>query len=218
MIKVTNIAKNYQQGSTEICALKNINFSLERGETLSIVGPSGSGKTTLLSLIAGIDCASSGQININGIDLTGLSEKKLCDFRAQNLGIIFQQFHLMPHLTAFENIALTLEIAGDKNIKAKVENALESVGLENRATHLPSQLSGGEAQRVALARAIVNYPPLILADEPSGNLDTKTGDLVMDLLFEQAAKVKSTLVLVTHDHQLAKRCSQQIHLAGGMIQ
>lgn len=217
MIEVQNLSKRYKQGPTTVEALANVSFGLEIGETLAIVGPSGSGKTTLLSLLAGLESATDGSVRIHGQNLFSLSERDLSLFRARNIGIVFQQFHLMPHLTAVENVSLPLEIQGDPKSSEKGIEALRSVGLEHRKDHLPSELSGGECQRVAIARAIAVEPTVLLADEPSGNLDTDTGNKVMDLIFELVAK-KGDLILVTHDPELAKRCGKHISLLGGRIQ
>ena len=218
ILSVENISKYYQQGEVGIHALKNINFHMNEGETLAIIGSSGSGKTTLLSLIAGLDEPTSGQVLFSGKNITQLDEKQISEFRARNMGIIFQQFHLMPYLTALENIALPLEILGDSNVEQRAKDALESVGLEKRANHRPDQLSGGEKQRVAIARALVIEPRILLADEPSGNLDTETGSIVMNLLFDLVKKNQMTLILVTHNLQQAQLCQRTIELRAGQVQ
>lgn len=218
MLKVNNLSKVFMQGQDSINALSQVSFALESGQSLALVGPSGSGKTTILSLIAGLDQPTTGTVEINNTQLTDLSEKQLAIFRAKNMGIVFQQFHLMTHLTALENVSLPLEIQGlVSDIQQKASEMLDAVGLQDRKNHLPHQLSGGERQRVAIARACVAKPKILLADEPSGSLDTQTGLKIMDLLFATAKDQGSSLVLVTHDLQLALRCDQQIHLSGGKI-
>jgi len=220
ILKVENISKEYKQGNTIVNALKGISFDISSGESLSIVGPSGSGKTTLLTLLAGLDHPSNGHIILNNQNITKLSEKEIVNFRSKNIGIVFQQFHLMPHLTALENVSLPLEILGEHStneIEEKAKHYLELVGLSHRMNHFPHQMSGGECQRVAIARATINNPKILLADEPSGNLDTETGMKVMDLLFKISEENKSNLILVTHDIRLANRCQRQIHLTGGQL-
>ncbi len=218
ILKTSNLLKTFTQGSSQIHAVNNVNLNIKPGETIAITGKSGSGKTTLLSLLTGLDSATSGEIDILGCKITKMSEKELGSFRADNIGIVFQQFHLMPHLTALENVSLALEIAGANNIAEKATLALETVGLKERINHLPSELSGGENQRVAIARAIVNNPKILFADEPSGNLDNVTGETVMNLLFDLTKKNNMTLILVTHDQQLALRCDRQINIINGIIQ
>lgn len=213
ILEINKLSKNFTQGDNSIHVLKDLDLTLEVGETLAILGPSGSGKSTLLSLIAGLDNPSSGQIKIAGSDLSIMNERELTRFRGENLGIIFQQFYLFSHLTALENIALPLELTGDPMAEEKAKAALHSVGLSHRATHYPSQLSGGENQRVAFARAFVVEPKLLLADEPSGSLDTKTGDQVMNLLFALVKDKKTTLILVTHNEELALRCQKQLRFS-----
>lgn len=218
IIEVKSLSKSFSQGSRQIQALDNISFSLAAEDSMAIVGPSGSGKSTLLSILAGLDQADQGEIFVAGQAIHKMTEKELTDFRSHHIGIVFQQFYLMPHLTALENVCLPLEIIGETNVHEKAKTLLQQVGLESRMDHKPNQLSGGECQRVAIARASVTRPPILLADEPSGNLDTETGHVVMDLLFKLAAANKMTLVLITHDRQLAQRCQQQIHLVGGKLQ
>lgn len=216
-LKIENLSKSYQQGETQIPALTQVNLQVDAGESLAIIGPSGSGKTTLLTLMAGLESPSQGHIRFGDIDMGALNEKERTNFRAKNIGIVFQQFHLMPHLTALENVSLPLEILGQTLGSSPLE-ALKKVGLENRSHHLPHQLSGGECQRVAIARAMIHRPPFIFADEPSGNLDTDNGTKVMNLLFQRIKEEKTTLVLITHDLELAARCDRQIHLHGGHLQ
>jgi putative ABC transport system ATP-binding protein len=217
-LKIDQLSKSFFQGTTRITALDQVSFTVEKGDSFAIIGPSGSGKTTLLTLMAGLESPTSGHIFFDKTDITLLSEKERTEFRAKNIGIVFQQFHLMPHLTALENVSLPLEITGAENIQDRATEALVRVGLEHRVNHLPKQLSGGESQRVAMARAMVHRPPFIFADEPSGNLDTENGEKVMKLLFDLIGKEKSTLVLITHDLNLASRCHRQIHLHGGRLQ
>lgn len=215
ILEVKNLTKKFLQGETTINAVNDLSFSLQEGQSLSLTGPSGSGKTTVMSLLAGLDSPNKGEIFIDDVKLNDLSEKELSKFRAQNIGIVFQQFHLMPHLTALENVCLPLEINKASEVVDKAIKILQAVGLEDRVNHLPSQLSGGEKQRVAIARAIVLKPKLILADEPSGNLDTETGKKVMDVLFEMTKEFNLSLVLITHDIKLAQRCDRQINLFAG---
>lgn len=218
ILSINEVSKDYTQAHATIHALKNINLTLDKGKTLAIVGPSGSGKTTLLSLLGGLEAPSTGKIEINGKDITNFDEKSLSVFRAQNIGIVFQQFHLMPHLTALENVSLPLEITKAENVIQKATEALTKVGLSDRLHHLPNELSGGECQRVAIARALVVSPNLLLADEPSGNLDTETGEGVTHLLFDLVKQNNMTMVLVTHDKALAKLCDHQLEIRGGSIQ
>ncbi|MCC7405417.1 MAG: ABC transporter ATP-binding protein [Bdellovibrionales bacterium] len=218
MLDVSHLSKSYTQGSLRVEALADVSFSLKSGETLAVVGPSGSGKTTLLSLLAGLESATNGKVAVNGQNLFSLSEHELGLFRSQQIGIVFQQFHLMPHLSALENVSLPLEIQGDAQALTKATEALKAVGLDHRQNHLPRELSGGECQRVAIARAIVVRPKLLLADEPSGNLDADTGSTVMDLIFQLVKSNGMSLVLVTHNQDLAARCDRQILLRGGRAQ
>jgi putative ABC transport system ATP-binding protein len=210
ILKIKHLVKDFKQADHQIKVLQGLNLELREGETLAILGPSGSGKSTLLSLIAGLDAPTSGEVYIDGQNLNLLSEKELTHFRAQKLGIVFQQYYLFSHLTARENVALPLELAGDKDALAKADHTLSLVGLSHRANHFPHQMSGGENQRVAIGRAFVVKPRLLLADEPSGSLDTKTGEQVIDLLFDLVKKEKTTLILVTHNEELAKRCQHEL--------
>lgn len=217
MMKVSGLKKTYGQGDGKVEVLKGINLEINKGETLALVGKSGSGKSTLLSLLAGLDQPDSGEIKISDKNITTLSEKDLTMFRAENMGIVFQQFHLVSTLTAFENVLLPLELLKRDNAKETAESLLESVGLKHRAHHLPSELSGGESQRVAIARALAINPAILFADEPSGNLDEETGVKVMELLFNMVKKTGTTMVLVTHDLDLAKKCSRVVHLEHGSL-
>lgn len=213
-ISIQNIKKKYLQGKNTIHVLDGVNLSIESGEIIALLGKSGSGKTTMLSMLAGLEKPDSGQILIEQTELTQLSEENLCDWRSRNLGIIFQQFHLIPHLTALENVLLPLEIIGQKNTELAHE-WLAMVGLTERKNHFPAMLSGGEQQRVAIARAMVAGPKMILADEPTGNLDTETGKSIIDILFQIVREKKTTMILVTHDEELAQKADRIVRLSGG---
>lgn len=217
-VKVDSLVKSYKRGAESITVLKNIEFEIPSGERVAILGPSGSGKSTLLSLLAGLDRYDSGTIRMGNSAFESMDDSDLTDFRAKNVGIVFQQFHLISTLNALENVALPLELMGDKNASAKALKLLEAVGLSHRLKHFPSELSGGECQRVAMARALVTDAKLILADEPSGNLDSKTGAQVMDLLFDLVKKSGTTLILVTHNEELALRCDKVVRLLDGRFQ
>lgn len=197
--------------------LKGITLAVRRGETLGLVGPSGSGKSSLLMLMGGLERASAGQVTALGHDLTAMNEDALARFRRDNMGIVFQSFHLIPTMTALENVAVPLELAGAPDAFARAEAELRGVGLGDRMHHYPAQMSGGEQQRVALARAIAPRPAVLLADEPTGNLDSATGQAIMDLLFALRDKHKATLILVTHAPELAARCDRVVRLADGRI-
>lgn len=219
ILKVDNIYKSFSQaGSGPLEILKGISFEMNRGETLAIAGQSGSGKTTLLSLLAGLDSPDLGHVILDREDLNKLNEDRLAKFRAAKIGIIFQQFHLMPHLTAEENISLPLEILKSKHIVDRTSEVLKQVGLENRKNHLPGRLSGGECQRVAIARALVVKPAILLADELTGNLDNQTGGQVADLLFDLVDSTNMTLIMVSHNLELAARCTRQLRLVDGKLQ
>ena len=215
MISLESVTKEFGQGSSTISVLNNLNMRVEEAETVAVIGQSGSGKSTLLSLLAGLDRPSRGSVKIFGRDITSLSEIEITKLRCSHIGIVFQQFHLMAHLTALENVALPLEIAGRPHADEIAKELLKTVGLKERTHHFPSQLSGGENQRVAIARALIMRPKLLLADEPSGSLDTKTGDEVRELLFSLVRENKTTLILVTHDETLANRCGRKLILSGG---
>jgi len=197
--------------------LRGIDLAVAIGETIGIVGPSGSGKTSLMLLLAGLEKATSGTVTVTGHDLTQMSEDRLALWRRREVGIVFQAFHLIPTMTAIENVAVPLELAGRRDAFGAAAAALEAVGLGHRLRHYPAQLSGGEQQRVALARALVGRPKLLLADEPTGNLDHDTGQKVMELIFELSKAQGSTLLLITHDPALAARCDRVLHLADGRI-
>ena len=217
MIQLDNLGMGYSLEQTQLKVLDGINLNVADGETVAIVGPSGSGKTTLLILLAGLEQPQSGEIKLDGITLNPLDADALADLRRDRLGIIFQSFHLVQSLTALANVALPLEIAGKPNARDLAREMLDKVGLAQRQNHYPTQLSGGEQQRVAIARALVHKPKLVLADEPTGNLDTATGATIIDLLFELNADVGSTLVLVTHDDEVARRCQRVVHLHQGQL-
>ncbi len=217
LVSVRALSKYFRQGDSTIKVLQNLNFEVLAGETLAIVGQSGSGKSTLLSLLAGLDQPSEGEIRLRDKSLQAMTQAELTRFRGQSIGIIFQQFHLMQSLSALENVLLPLDIAGVSNARELARDALHAVGLSHREDHVPSQLSGGECQRVAIARAFVVKPALLLADEPSGNLDAATGEKVMNLLFEAVQQRGMTLLLVTHDRELAKRCHRQLVLQQGLV-
>lgn len=217
MIKILNIKKTYGINESSLEVLRNINLEMKQGETVALLGKSGSGKSTLLSLIAGLDKADQGEIRIDNKNILSFKDKELTSFRAKNIGIVFQQFHLVSTLTAIENVMLSLDIAGVSNSFERASDFLKSVNLFHRKDHLPHELSGGECQRVAIARALVTKPKLLLADEPSGNLDEETGEHVMNLFFELVRENETTLILVTHDNDLAKRCQRIVHLERGEI-
>lgn len=217
LLNVQNLSKTYQQGGARIDVLQDLSLAMAEGETVAVLGQSGSGKSTLLSLLAGLDLPDRGAIEVDRQDIVRMSEVELAAFRAKNLGIVFQQFHLMSNLTALENVALPLEITDTPKALTKAAQVLAQVGLEARASHFPHQLSGGERQRVAMARAMVTAPRLLLADEPSGNLDAKTGEQVMQQLFDLVGRRKMTMILVTHNEALARRCGRQLRLENGKL-
>lgn len=217
ILNIRNVSKIYQSAGRELTVLNNVNFSIEASSTVSIIGPSGSGKTTLLGLCAGLDQASTGSVELNGIVLDKLSEDKRAAVRNQYVGFIFQNFQLLPTLTALENVMVPLELRGAKNIKAHALELLDKVGLADRGHHYPIQLSGGEQQRVSLARAFSNSPALLFADEPTGNLDAETSDRIIKLLFDLNKDAGTTLVIVTHDPDLAAKTSRIIKMKGGLI-
>ena len=197
--------------------LRGVDFSLNQGEAVGLVGPSGSGKTSLLMLLAGLERATSGSVSIAGTEITKLGEDALARFRRRQIGIVFQAFHLIPTMTALENVAVPMELAGDADAMDRAREALASVGLGHRLTHLPGQLSGGEQQRTALARAYAPRPRLLLADEPTGNLDQATGQMVIELMFEQQRSFGTTLLLITHDPAIAERCDRKCQMADGLL-
>ena len=215
MIELRGVSKTVQSGGQPLTILHPLDYTIASGEFVAIVGPSGSGKSTLLGLLAGLDAPTSGQIVIDGTDITTLTEDRLARLRGEKIGFVFQFFHLVPSLTAFENILVPMEIAGRRDAVARARQLLEEVGLSDRGHHYPSQLSGGEQQRVAIARALANDPPIVLADEPTGNLDSSTGRHIMDLLLDVRRERKTTLVLVTHDASLAALADTRLTLRDG---
>lgn len=217
IIRIKDLSFNLKSAAGNVNILKKINLSILKGQTISLVGPSGAGKTSMIMLIAGLERVTSGSINILGQEISSLTEDQLAAFRLENVGIVFQNYYLIPTMTAIQNVSLALELNGDRNWKRKALEALEVVGLKNRAEHFPSQLSGGEQQRVAIARAFVTKPKIILADEPTGNLDSENGKRIMDLLFDMNKKYKTTLILITHDQKIAKRCKKHIHILDGKL-
>ncbi len=216
MIDVSNISKQVSTSEGTLCILDQINLSVKAGETLAIIGSSGSGKSTLLGILAGLDTPSSGTVMIGGQDITAMDEEGRAAVRAGHVGFVFQSFHLLPGLTALENVALPLELQGVSDALKTAEHYLQRVGLAARVTHYPRQLSGGEQQRVALARAFACRPTILFADEPTGNLDTGTGEKINDLLFALNEEEGTTLVLVTHEKNLAARCQRTLELQAGL--
>jgi len=217
ILKIHNLKKVYTSGSKELTVLKDISFDVEEGSVFSIVGPSGSGKTTLLGLCAGLDYPTEGSIELCGTSLQDLNEDQRAALRNKEVGFIFQNFQLLPTLTALENVIVPLELQGDRHASKVGKELLEKVGLGDRMHHYPSQLSGGEQQRVALARAFSNKPSVLFADEPTGNLDEETGEKVIQLLFDLNKEAGTTLVIITHDLDLANRTQQILRLKGGTI-
>lgn len=217
VISLREVSKTVMSGSEPLTILHPLSIEIPRGRFVAIVGPSGSGKSTLLGLIAGLDAPSSGSVLIDGIDITRLDEDELARIRGEKIGFVFQFFHLIPSLTAYENVAVPMEISGVADVGRRTKALLEEVGLTGRAHHYPSQLSGGEQQRVALARALANEPPLVLADEPTGNLDTATGRHILELLRHIHAARGTTVVLVTHDAELAALADSRLVLRDGRV-
>ncbi len=217
MIELRDVSKTVVSGTEPLTILHPLTLTIPRGQFTAIVGPSGSGKSTLLGLIAGLDSPSSGNVLIDGVDITRLDEDALAKLRGEKIGFVFQFFHLIPSLTAYENVAVPMEIAGAADARPRAEALLEEVGLTGRAHHYPSQLSGGEQQRVALARALANDPPLVLADEPTGNLDSTNGRHIMDLLRRIHDTRRTTVVLVTHDAELAGLADARLVLRDGRV-
>jgi putative ABC transport system ATP-binding protein len=217
MIELHGVSKTVPSGDTMLTILHPLDLRIESGGVAAIVGPSGSGKSTLLGLLAGLDAPSTGRIEIDGHDITAMSEDALARFRGTRIGFVFQFFHLLPSLTAYENARVPLEIAGAPDAGRRADALLSEVGLGPRRHHYPSQLSGGEQQRVAIARALANDPAILLADEPTGNLDTATGHQVIDLLIDVNRRRKTTVVIVTHDPELADRADTTITLRDGRV-
>ncbi len=217
ILEAIDLKKNYLQGATPLEILKGVSLSIEKPLTVSIMGRSGCGKTTLISLLAGLDSPTSGEINVLGQSVVAMKAGELNRFRAKNIGIIFQQFHLLPHLTAFENVRLPLDLNQVENADQKAREVLAKVGLAARADHFPEQMSRGEQQRVAIARVLVMKPAVVLADEPTGSLDVRTGKDVIELLFKLASEEGIALVLVTHDPAVAARCSRHLYMEAGHL-
>jgi len=217
LLRALKLTKKVSSPEGELTILDDVTLGVPRGDTAAIVGPSGAGKSTLLALLAGLDEPSSGEVWLNGAELTALDEDGRAGLRNREVGFVFQSFHLLPSLTAVENVQLPLELSGTPNAAARARQALADVGLEQRLKHYPKQLSGGEKQRVAIARAFVTGPSLLFADEPTGNLDNKTGARILDLLFALNTATGTTLVLVTHDLEAAARCKHVIELGGGRV-
>ncbi|PYP87977.1 MAG: ABC transporter [Blastocatellia bacterium AA13] len=217
MIELYKVCKQVPSGSETLTILHELDLVIPDGQFISVIGPSGSGKSTLLGLIAGLDSPSSGDIRIDGQSITGMTEDALAELRGEKIGIVFQSFHLIPSLTAYENIIVPMEIAGIKEAAERTRRLLEDVDLSARAHHYPSQLSGGEQQRVAIARAFANNPKMLLADEPTGNLDSQNGRHVFDLMIEMNRRRNATLLLVTHDQELAAEADRRISLRDGRV-
>ena len=215
VVRLSSLHLRLTGAAGAVTILRDVSLVVEEGCHLAVIGPSGSGKSSLLALTAGLERPTSGTVEITGRNLAAFDEDELAKFRGRTIGIVFQSFHLIATMTALENVALPLELAGDADAIPKARRVLAETGLETRSGHLPVELSGGEQQRVALARALVNRPPLLLADEPTGNLDTETGSAVTDLMFEVVAQAGATLMLVTHNHDLARRCRRTIAIENG---
>ena len=217
ILKISDLEKTYTSGNKQLTVLQDISFDVEKGQTFSIVGPSGSGKTTLLGLCAGLDQPNAGTIELCNENINNLNEDQRAQLRNREVGFIFQNFQLLPTLTALENVSVPLELQGDNKALEKSKNLLDKVGLAKRMHHYPSQLSGGEQQRVALARAFANSPSILFADEPTGNLDEETGEKVIQFLFDLNKEAGTTLVIITHDLELANRTQQILRLKGGQV-
>ncbi|MBM4195858.1 MAG: ATP-binding cassette domain-containing protein [Gammaproteobacteria bacterium] len=217
VLRTENLGKQVSSPEGSLTILEGVEISIAAGETVALVGPSGAGKTTLLALLAGLDLPSTGRVWLCGEDLTALDEDGRARLRGERVGFVFQSFHLVPSLTALENVMLPLELAGNRSAEASAREVLGAVGLDHRLAHYPKQLSGGEKQRVAIARAFVTRPQLLFADEPTGNLDTASGQRIAELLFGLNRQAKTTLVLVTHERALAARCDRVIEIVAGRI-
>jgi putative ABC transport system ATP-binding protein len=215
MIQLRGVSKTVSSGGRPLTILHSLDLTIVSGQFLAVVGPSGSGKSTLLGLVAGLDAPTTGEILIDDVDIAKLSEDELAKLRGEKIGFVFQMFHLVPSLTAFENISIPMEIARRRNASTRAKQLLGEVGLADRGHHYPSQLSGGEQQRVAIARALANDPPIILADEPTGNLDSTTGRLIMQLLLDVRRARQTTMMLVTHDADLASLADSRLSLRDG---
>lgn len=217
VLATEQISKQVSSPEGTLTILSDVSFAVQRGESVAIVGPSGAGKSTLLALVAGLDLPTTGKIWLDGWELSALDEDGRAQVRAASVGFVFQSFHLVPSLNALENVMLPLELAGSESPRRQAMDILETVGLKERVSHYPSQLSGGEKQRVAIARAFATEPAVLFADEPTGNLDAKTGDNIMRIMFELNKNSSTTLVLVTHDRRLAERCDREIRLDAGKL-
>jgi putative ABC transport system ATP-binding protein len=217
-ISLKNVHLTLGSGASKVHILDNVSLEAKTGESLGIVGPSGSGKTSLLMVLSGLERPNSGSVAISGQEITGLTEDQTASFRGRTIGIVFQSFHLIPNMTALENVAVPLELAGHKDPVGRAREELAAVGLAERVTHYPGELSGGEQQRVAIARALAPEPSILIADEPTGNLDLVTGELITDLIFNAQKRRGMTLLLVTHDQSLAARCDRQVRMRSGQIE
>jgi putative ABC transport system ATP-binding protein len=217
LISLSSVDLRLGSGANAVHVLKEVDLQIAEGESVGVVGPSGSGKTTLLMVLSGLEKPDRGNVNIAGAALERMNEDDIAAFRGRNIGIVFQSFHLIPNMTALENVAVPLELAGVRNAFEKAEHELATVGLQDRLTHYPGQLSGGEQQRVAIARALAPDPKILIADEPTGNLDSKTGEQISDLLFGKQTERGMTFVLVTHDPSLAGRCGRRLNVSSGRV-
>ena len=217
MVVLENVRLTLKSRAGEVNILRGIDLAIDTGESVGVVGPSGSGKSTMLAVITGLERVSAGRVAVDGAELTGLGEDALALFRRRHMGIVFQSFHLLPTMTALENVAVPMELSGFPDAFDRARADLAAVGLDDRVDHYPAQLSGGEQQRVALARAFATGPALVLADEPTGNLDTVTGTRIIDLMFEIRARENTTLVLITHNSAVADRCDRVVRMNDGRI-
>jgi putative ABC transport system ATP-binding protein len=218
LVRISDLHLTVPSAAGPVNILRGVDLDIGKGQAVGLVGPSGSGKTSLLMVLAGLERATSGSVSVNGQEITRLNEDALAKLRREQVGIVFQAFHLIPTMTALENVSIPLELAGVRNADARARAALDAVGLSHRLTHLPGQLSGGEQQRTALARAFAPEPALLLADEPTGNLDHATGEIIIDLLFALRRRTGTTLLLITHDRDLAARCDRQVRLSDGRVE